>query len=154
VQENGAPGAIGLALELGELMEDALPGGGPAVAAALTERLNGRVLAEGGVSGYRIETTGGYDVGRLEVGRLRLTFWNEYMTADEGSDRRATFPDLIATLDAKTGQPVPSADIVNQQRVLVIMVPKARMILGAGVRRAEALKPVEAVLGESLARYF
>ncbi len=88
------------------------------------------------------------------MGRLRLTFWNEYMTADEGSDRRATFPDLITTLDAKTGQPVPSADIVNQQRVLVIMVPKARLTLGAGVRRAEALKPVEAVLGESLARYF
>lgn len=154
VQENGVPGAIGLAIELGGVIEDAMPGGGPAVAAALAQRLNGEVLGEGEVSDFRIETTGGYDVGRLAFGDLRLTFWNEYMTADQGNKRRATFPDLIATLDAETGLAVSSADVVNGQRLVVVSVPKARLLLGAGVRRAEALRPVEAVLGESLVAYF
>jgi len=154
VKENGAPGAISLALELGGIIAETRAKGGRAVAAALADRLDGMILAEGRVTGYRLETTGGYDVGQLEVEGLRLTFWNEYMTADRDGQRLATFPDLIATISADTGLPVSSATIGDGQRVVVVAVPKARMILGAGVRRAEALKPVEAVLGEELVRYF
>ncbi|HEY8348062.1 MAG TPA: DUF917 family protein [Symbiobacteriaceae bacterium] len=154
VKENGAPGAISLALELGGIIDETRSKGGRAVAAALVDRLGGTILTEGTVTGYHLETTGGYDVGRLEVEDVRLTFWNEYMTADRNGQRLATFPDLIATISVDTGLPVSSAMIGNGQRVVVVAVPKTRLILGAGVRRAETLRPVEAVLGEELVRYF
>src|SRR5690606_20436786 len=80
VRENGAVGAISFALELGALIEERLSHGGRAVARAVIERFRGEILAEGEVRDFRLETTGGYDVGSLMVGDLELTFWNEYMT--------------------------------------------------------------------------
>jgi DUF917 family protein len=154
IAENGAPGAIGQALELGALMEKLEGEGGQAVAEVLADRLGGRLLAQGEVADYGLRTEGGYDLGRLSVGGVPLTFWNEYMTADRDGERLATFPDLITTLDAETGIPVSSAEISDGRRVFVLAVPKDRLILGAGVRRAEALRPAEAVLGVELARYF
>lgn len=154
VRDNGAPGAITFALELGALIEEHAPNGGRAVARALVQRLGGEVLAEGEVHGYRLETTGGYDVGSLVVGDLELTFWNEYMTAERAGQRLATFPDLIATLDAGSGMPVTSAEIRNGRSVVVITVPKEQIPLGAGVRHPDALLPVEHVLGKEMVPYF
>lgn len=154
VQENAAPGAISQALEVGALIEETQAEGGRAVAAALMDRLGGRILAEGEVSEYQLETVNAFDVGRLAVGGVRLTFWNEYMTADQDGKRLATFPDLIATIAADTGIPVTTAEIQNGRKVIVVAVPKARMILGAGVRRPEQMQPVEAILNEELVRYF
>jgi DUF917 family protein len=154
VKDNGAPGAIGLAIELGALMEQRRGDGGRAVAEALASRLNGEFLAEGEVAGYTIRTTGGYDVGRLAVREVSLTFWNEYMSADREGGRLATFPDLIATLDAETGTPVTTAEISTGRRVIILVVPKERLLLGAGVRRAEALEPVEEVLDIEMVKHF
>jgi uncharacterized protein len=124
------------------------------VAEALASRLNGEFLAEGEVAGYTIRTTGGYDVGRLAVREVSLTFWNEYMSADREGGRLATFPDLIATLDAETGTPVTTAEISTGRRVIILAVPKERLLLGAGVRRAEALEPVEEVLDIEMVKHF
>lgn len=154
VKENGAPGAISLALELGRIIQKAQSQGGRAVAAALMDRLGGQILAEGEAANYSLETKGGFDVGRLAVNNLALTFWNEYMTADRNGERLFTFPDLITIISAETGVPVTTAEIRSGQRVIVMAAPKAQMILGAGVRRAEAMKPVEAILNEELVRYF
>jgi uncharacterized protein len=154
VAENGAPGAISQAMALGEMILESRPAGGQAVAEALGEELGGQVLARGPVRDYHLETRGGFDVGYVRVGDLELTFWNEYMTAERSGERLATFPDLIATLDATTGDPVVSAELVEGRELLVMAVPKARMILGAGVRRPECLAPAEAAVGRSLAAYF
>lgn len=154
VREHGAAGAITFAIEVGALIDEQAPHGGRAVARALIERLGGEVLAEGEVKDYRLETTGGYDIGSLVVGDLELTFWNEYMTAERAGQRLATFPDLIATVDVDSGIPVTSAEIQNGRHVVVIMIPKERIPLGAGVRHADALLPVERVLGKAMATYF
>jgi uncharacterized protein len=116
--------------------------------------MNGELLAEGEVAGHTIRTTGGYDVGHLTVSEVALTFWNEYMSADWEGERLATFPDLIATLDAETGTPVTTAEISTGRRVIVLAVPKQRLLLGAGVRRAEALEPVEEVLDIEMVNHF
>jgi DUF917 family protein len=101
-----------------------------------------------------LQTVGGYDVGSLRVADVELSFWNEYMTAERGAGRLATFPDLIATLDAKSGDPVVTAELTDGRELLVVAVPKARLILGAGIRRPESLAPAEAAVGRSLAEWF
>ena len=154
VRENGAVGAISFALELGALIEERLSHGGRAVARAVIERFGGEILAEGEVRDFRLETTGGYDVGSLMVGDLELTFWNEYMTAERSGRRLATFPDLIATVDSASGLPVPSAEIQDGRPVVVLTIPKGQLPLGAGVRHPEALRPVERVLGKEMAAYY
>ena len=154
VARNGAPGAITQAMALGEIILESRPAGGEAVAAALAAELDGRVLARGPVRDYVLRTVAGYDVGQLRVGDVDLTFWNEYMTAERGAERLATFPDLISTLDAATGDPVVSAELADGRELLVMAVPKARLILGEGVRRPESLAPAEAAVGRSLAEWF
>lgn len=154
VAENGAPGAISQAISLGELILRHRAEGGTAVAEALASTLGGQVLERGRVRGYALQTRGGYDVGHLLVGGVELTFWNEYMTADRGDQRVATFPDLIATLDAETGMPVITAELTEDRELLVVMAPKARLLLGAGVRRAESLASAEAAVGRPMSIYF
>ena len=70
------------------------------------------------------------------------------------AERLATFPDLIATLDASTGDPVVTAEPSDGRELLVVAVPKARLILGAGVRRPESLAPAEEAVGKEMARWF
>ncbi|MFZ5822926.1 MAG: DUF917 domain-containing protein [Bacillota bacterium] len=154
VRQNGAPGAVSQALELGAIIQANRSRGGQGVAEALASHLGGRILAAGEVKNYDLQTTGGFDVGRLTVGEIDLTFWNEFMTADRAGERLSTFPDLISALDAETGLPVTTAEIETGRRVVMVAVPKGRMILGAGVRRPEQMKPVEAILGVEMARYY
>jgi len=154
VAENGAPGAITHAIALGEIILDKRSAGGQAVARALAAELGGRVLARGPVRDYALETRAGYDVGRLRVEDVELTFWNEYMTAERSGERLATFPDLITTLDAATGLPLVSAELTDGREVIAMTVPKARLILGAGVKRSESLAPAEAAVGRGLAGWF
>lgn len=154
VAANGAPGAISQAMALGEILLWNRPAGGEAVARALAEEMGGRVLARGAVRDHRLRTVGGYDVGQLRVADVDLTFWNEYMTADRGAERLATFPDLISTLDVETGDPVVTAELADGRELVVVAVPKARLILGAGVRRPECLAPAEEAVGREMARWF
>jgi len=154
VADNGAPGAITQAMGLGEILLWNRPAGGEVVARALAEEMGGRILARGPVRDHTLRTVGGYDVGEARVGDVELTFWNEYMTAERGGERLATFPDLIATLDAATGDPVVTAALADGLDLVVVAVPKARLILGAGVRRRESLGPAEAAVGRALAPWF
>jgi DUF917 family protein len=154
VADNGAPAAISQAIRLGEIILQQRPSGGEAVAAALAAELEGQVLTRGVARDFALETRGGYDVGHFRVDDVEITFWNEYMTADRGNLRLATFPDLIATLDAATGDPVVSAAVTDGRELLVLTAPKSRLLLGAGVRRPESLAPAEAAIGRPMARYF
>ncbi|NJD18158.1 MAG: DUF917 family protein [Gemmatimonadetes bacterium] len=154
VSENGAPGAITQAMALGEVILATRPEGGEAVAAALAAETGGRSLARGPGRDYLLRTVGGYDVGQLHVADVEFTFWNEYMTAERGGERLATFPDLVSTLDAATGDPVVTAELADGRELVVLAVPKARLLLGAGVRRPECLAPAEAAVGQSLAAFF
>jgi len=153
VRDHGAAGAIRMALELGRVIMNKRNAGGEAVARELATVLKGDVVGSGRVAALELETSGGYDVGRLFVGDLEVTFWNEYMTLERGGLRLATFPDLIATLDTCDGTPLTSADLQAGAEVTVVRVPRNSLILGAGMRVAENFLAVEDALKRPILRY-
>jgi DUF917 family protein len=152
VRENGAPGAISQAIELGRFImaDKSKP---RSLAEKMAKRLSGGIITEGKVSFYQMETRGGYDVGKIEIGEFELTFWNEYMTLEKKGERIATFPDLMVTLDAEEGIPVSSSELARDRRVIVIHVPRHNLILGAGVKEKSNFSKVEEVVGKEMIRY-
>ncbi len=156
-REHAAVGAIGRAIEVGKRMLAARQKGAVGVAAAAAGFLGGEVVAEGEVEEVSLETRGGFDVGRLAVRSggtdLELTFWNEYMTLERRGERLATFPDLIATVDASNGRPLPTAEVRRGLPVAVVTVPAAKLILGAGMRDPALFRDAEEAVGLSIIRY-
>lgn len=152
VRENGAPGAISQAIELGKIIvaEKSKP---KSLAEKIAKKLSGSVITEGKVSSYNMETRGGYDVGKVEIGEFELTFWNEYMTLEKKGERIATFPDLMVTIDADGGIPVSSSELTKGRGIIVIHVPRKNLILGAGMREKSNFIKVEEVLGKEMTRY-
>lgn len=147
VREHGAPGALALALEIGDIICSRRDQGGRAVAEGVLDALGeGEILEVGAVSGFYLKTEGGYDVGRLRVGQVQTTFWNEFMTAERSEKRLATFPDLIFALDAKSGLPVTTASLEDGLELVLASVPRSRLPLGAGVKDPNILKGIEDVL--------
>lgn len=150
VKKNGAPGAIRMAIELGQGMLAARNRGGQAVVNAVVDILGGKVISEGRAKELKLETTGGFDAGKVVIDDLELTFWNEYMTLEKDGERLGTFPDLIMTLDGETGWPVTSAEIKKEQRIAVILVERDKLLLGAGMNFPELMKPAEKVIGKAI----
>lgn len=157
VRQHAAPGAIRQAIAVGEAMIAARDRGGEAAAQAAAEHLGGQIIDVGTVESSALDVAGGYDVGRAVVagsrGRHEVTFWNEYMTLETDGERVATFPDLIATLSAHDGTPVASAEIAQGMRVALLVVPRARLILGAGMRDPALFEDVERAVGREVVRY-
>lgn len=148
----GAPGALKQAIKLGEIMRSAMPSGGQSVAEAAAEFLGGRAAGRGTVTELELVTRGGFDSGRIVAGGMETTFWNEFMTLEEGGKRLATFPDLIMTLDSG-GMPVTTAELKKGQEVFMIIVPAGNLILGEGMRCRDLLESVEPVVGKSVLEY-
>lgn len=149
-KENGAPGAIRQAIEVGEAL---LNNKGEAAIDAVVTKLGGKVVAEGTVREFNLETTGGFDVGSVTIGSHELTFWNEYMTLELNGERIATFPDLIMTLDAKTAKPIVTAEVEKGQSLAVISVPKENLILSSTMRNENLMKPVEEIIKKPILPY-
>ena len=70
-----------------------------------------------------------------------------------GGRRLATFPDLMATFDLTTGMALSSALLQRGQEIAVVTVPRQKLILGAGMRDPELLKPVEETVGKEVLKY-
>lgn len=119
----------------------------------VAEVLDGEVAVTGTIESWDLETTGGFDVGTVVVDGHDLTFWNEYMTLDRDGERLATFPDLITTIDADTGDPVSTAELSEGQSVAVIVAPASSLRLGAGMRQPELFEPVEEAVGEPVVEF-
>ncbi|RNB79619.1 DUF917 family protein [Brevibacillus fluminis] len=149
-RENGAPGAISQAIEVGRAL---LSSKGESAIEAVCQKLGGRIVTAGTVDEFTLETTGGFDVGRVVIAGHEMTFWNEYMTLEQNGQRLGTFPDLIMTLDAKTARPVVSAAIEKGQHLAVIHVPKENLILSATMRNRELMTSVEAAVGKQILPY-
>ncbi|WP_372350975.1 DUF917 family protein [Streptomyces sp. KL116D] len=144
--ENGAPGAISFAIELGHrfLAE------GPAAAAA---HLGGEITVTGTVRAYRCEQREGLDVGVAvldDAAGTTLHFVNEYMTFEAGGERKASFPDLITTFD-EAGQPLASADVAVGKEISVLVAPAANLLLSPTMFMPELYAPLEDLLGFSFA---
>lgn len=152
VRENGAPGALTLAIELGRLVLTHKNQGGIRLAEVLLEYFGaGEYLGPATVQEVVLETRGGYDIGQIRIGEAETRFWNEFMTVEVSGVRKASFPDLIFTLGAEDALPYNTAELKVGQEVVLVWIPKERVPLGAGACGPEALKSVEAALGISLA---
>ncbi|HXX37392.1 MAG TPA: DUF917 family protein [bacterium] len=163
LRDHAAVGAVKQAIRVGQAMLERQGGGPVEIVEAACGVLGGNVVGRGQVTEVTLETKAGLDVGtvRIQVGprqSLELTFWNEYMTLDAAdgagrSQRLATFPDLMATLDLSTGRALSSAMIKIGHEVAVVTVPRQRLILGAGVCDPELIRPVETVVGKAVVEY-
>jgi len=147
-KQHGAPGAITQAIEVGEAL---LNHTGEAAIDAVVTKLGGRVVTIGEVTQFELETTGGFDVGKVWLDdAYEVTFWNEYMTLEKDGERFATFPDLIMTLDARTAKPVVSASIEKGQQLAVIAVSREKLILSTTMFNPKLLQTVEGIVGKPI----
>ncbi|MER7197364.1 hypothetical protein CG723_08805 [Streptomyces sp. CB01635] len=140
--QNGAPGAISFAIELGHRFL----GNGPAGAAG---HLGGEIAVTGTVREYRCEQREGLDVGVAvldDAEGTTLHFVNEYMAFEAGGERKASFPDLITTFD-EAGQPLASADVEVGKQISVLVAPAENLQLSTTMFMPEVYAPVEALLG-------
>ncbi len=153
VAEHAAVGAISFALDLGEAILAAEPGGPAQMIGATTEHLGGSVIARGPVRRRQLRTENAFDIGTVEVEDVELGFVNEYLTAESGGERLATFPDVLATLSVQTGRIISIANLREGDEVAVLHVPKANVPLGDGVREPSVYPEVEAMLGKPLAEF-
>lgn len=150
--KNGAVGAISQAIAIGKLYSACARGS--EFVAALEEKMDARVLVRGRIENYELKMEGGLDVGRLDVagsaGRVSLTFFNEYMLAEQDGRRLATFPDLICTLDAETGEAISTAEAANGREAYALVIPREKLILGAGMRQRSLFREVENLLHKDM----
>ncbi|MXQ52497.1 DUF917 domain-containing protein [Shimazuella alba] len=150
-KEHGAPGGISQAIEVGKALVN---NKGEAAIDAVVAQLGGKVCATGKVTEFHLETIGGFDVGSVWIDdKYELIFWNEYMTLERNGERFATFPDLIMTMDAKTGKPIVSAAVEKGQSITVITVPKANLLLSSTMRNKALLTPIEDIIKKPVISY-
>jgi DUF917 family protein len=150
VRASGAPGSISFALALGEAM---LSTKGASRVVAAVRFLKGEVLVEGEVTENTVVYKGGFDVGTIRVGRVTLGVYNEFMTAEAGDQRLASFPDFLGSLDPESGDPVAISALKPGTRVAIVSTSMRNIPLGAGVFDPAVYPEVEAAMGVELARY-
>lgn len=151
VKEHGAPGAIKLAMKLGNAMIKARLVSSRAVASASMDILGGNVITSSSIKEKELISKGGFDHGRILLeDEHEITFWNEYITLEHKGKRINTFPDLIMTLDAESGIPVTSAEVHERQKVIVVAALTSNLILGEGMRCKELFEPIEKAVGKEI----
>ena len=153
VRSNGAPGSIAFAHGLGDAMlavkgAGSRPGG--------DAFLKGESYS-GEVSSNDVAYRDGFDTGRLSIGTPRgmlvLGVYNEFMTATLDGQRIATFPDMLASFDAASGEPVAVSELKAGARAAIVIAPSKNIPLGAGVFDPAVYPEVEQAMGEDIARY-
>ena len=151
----GSDGLSGISANpaLGRAMETAAPADRPEAA---MEVLGGRVVLRGRVTECRLVSEGGLDHGEAAVEggrRCCLTFYNEYMTLEDGEERLATFPDLITTFDTAAGAVVTTAGLREGMEITVTAADRRRLLLSAGVRDEALYAPLEQIVDRPLVPY-
>ena len=155
LKESGATDAYSLANKLGEAyLSSDTP---EEKAASVCSVIDGSIICCGYVSDYTISTENALDNGHFTIksegDTYKLYFFNEYMALEKNSERINTFPDLIATLDAETGEILTTPQIYNGRKVIVITAPKEKMILGKGLKYRSTYSRIEEILGINIQEY-
>lgn len=154
LKDNAAPGGTSQAMMIGRAMLDAMGQGPLTIIDAIVSSTGGSIFCQGSISELQLHTVGGYDLGRLTVSGegvdAELTFWNEFMTLESGTARHASFPDLITLISLETGMPMAIAEIRQNDKVAVLVVPKSQLILGKGVLLPETIKEAEDAIQKPL----
>lgn len=148
VKENAAIGGISQAIELGEVFLSEPEGFGRIE--AVVEYLDGEILHSGVINQFELNASGGFDVGVFQVGDYELTVWNEYMTAEKNGDRIGTFPNLIMTFDTKTGMPLISAELKENDNITIINVSKEKLKLSSTMYNEKLLKVIEPIVNRKI----
>jgi DUF917 family protein len=158
IQSAGALGAITYQLGLGRAVLEAGSSADARVEAAL-RFTSGRLLAEGSVVANTVSYREGFDVGEVTVrcaaggNEITLGVCNEFMTADAGGERIATFPDLIAAMDPKSGEVLAISELSPHMPVVIFAVSKRDLPLGSGIFDPAVYPDVERTMNTELARY-
>lgn len=132
--------------------------GGSAVIDAIVETTGGTILARGYVAAKDVVyTKEAFDIGRITLGSgasaTTLHVMNEYMAVDDADGvRRATFPDVITTLDAG-GTPLSVGQVRLGMYLFVLHVPKTIIPLASSVRDPSVYPFVERAMGIEIAKY-
>jgi len=154
VKTHGAPNAISMAIKLGKVMLENKHADPEQMVNSILAFFGGDFTFKGKVKQVSLQIAEGLDTGKIDIDvrgrRHELTFWNEYMTLEDQRRRIATFPDLIMTFDAETGNPVISAEIQEDQEIIIIVVSAKRLILGAGVKDNQLLRRIEKTLDKKI----
>lgn len=147
LRKHGAVGCYTQAMELGRVMSAVRPELRPQAAA---EYLGGRIAACGTVEAFSLLSENGLDHGSCTIAagpeRFQLTFYNEFMTMEHGTERLATFPDLITVFDRSTGTVCNTADLQDGMAVTVLAVPRQRLLLSSGVRDGALYQDLERIV--------
>ncbi|MBV9459361.1 MAG: DUF917 family protein, partial [Bradyrhizobium sp.] len=119
--------------------------------------LAGELLVEGEVTENTVAYGGGFDLGQMKVhgnnGEAVLGVYNEFMTADFGGKRVATFPDMIGTLDPETGEVVSISESKVGSRVAVIVAHRSKLPVGKGALDPAVFPEVEKAMGVDMRSY-
>lgn len=152
VKIHGAPNAISMAIKLGKIILENKLSGPEQMVNSINLFFGSDFTLKGKVKQVSLKIEEGLDTGKIDIDirgkEYRLTFWNEYMALEDQRHRIATFPDLIMSFDAKTGNPLISAEIKENQEIIIIVVSAKRLILGAGVKDSQLLKKIEETMGK------
>jgi DUF917 family protein len=154
ITENGAPGAIAFQLDLGRAM---LKASGADRVRAAVDFLGGELLVDGEVVENSVTYGGGFDLGRMTVrgerGEAVLGVYNEFMTAEAGGKRVATFPDMIGSFDPATGEVISISESKPGARIAVVIAHRSRFPVGKGALDPAAFPEVEQAMGVDLRSY-
>ena len=154
IKANGAAGAISFQLDLGRAM---LAADGADRIRAAVESLGGQLLVNGEVTQNTLQYGGGFDLGQMVIrgndGEAVLGVYNEFMTADFGGKRVATFPDMIGTLDPITGECVSISESKPGSRVAVIIAHRSKFPVGKGALDPAVFPEVENAMGVDMRSY-
>lgn len=147
LREHGAVGCYTQAMALGRAIAAAAPEQRPQAAAAF---LGGEISACGTVESFSLLSENGLDHGSCTIAannkQFHLTFYNEFMTMECGTERLATFPDLITVFDCSSGSVLNTADLKNGMHVAVLTVPCQRLLLSSGVRDGALYPDLERIV--------
>lgn len=155
VRRNAALGGISRALDLGAAIASVRGRGGVAVRDAICAATGGTILASGRIAAKAVRyTREAFDIGRIALddgGRepVILHVMNEYMAVTRGPERLATFPDVIATLDAQ-GAPVGVGGAEEGCELFLFHISRTRIPLSSSVRDPSVYPAVERALGLDL----
>lgn len=152
-KKNNAISGISHAIKTGKAFRMGLEISPERAVSEAMQYLGGCIVAKGVVRDFELRGEGGFDVGFAKVDDIEMTFWNEYMTLDQRNERRATFPDLIMTFDAKTGEPLPTSMIAPDMEIFVATTASTNLQLSATMFEADLLKQCEEIVGRDLVSY-
>ncbi|QNB45035.1 DUF917 family protein [Thermanaerosceptrum fracticalcis] len=152
LRKNAAPGALKQAIKVGEIFLNN-EGDYIKILQGLSRLMPLEVISEGTVRDFKLETRDGFDVGKMMINEIEVTFWNEYMTVEKEGERLATFPDLIVTLDLETGKVKTSAQVAKGDKLALIKVPKHALILGKGMYDQQLFVEVERIINKQMVDY-